>query len=82
MSIEILESPVQSESGGIKLKPEKMVTDKLYHCIHEEKVFLFYKDEEELLHCFEVDDDYTRKEISKNPGCLESILRKATKSRD
>jgi hypothetical protein len=71
-----LESPVQSESEGIKLRPEKMVVDKLYHCIHENKVFLFYKDEQELLHCYEVEDASVQKEISENPDRLENILRK------
>jgi hypothetical protein len=38
--------PVLAESEGIKIKTEKMVVDKLYHCIYDNKVFLFYKDEE------------------------------------
>jgi hypothetical protein len=71
-----MESPVQSESGGIKLRPESMVVDKLYHCIHEDKVFLFYKDEQEILHCYEVEDLSALKEISENPDCIENILRK------
>jgi hypothetical protein len=75
-----LEYPVQSESEGIKLRPEKMVVDKLYHCIHENKVFLFYKDEQELLHCYEVEDPSTQKEILENPTCIEEILRKCASS--
>lgn len=72
----VLESPVQSESGGIKLRIEKMVVDKLYHCIHEDKVFLFYKDEQDMLHCYEVEDASAQKEISENPDRLENILRR------
>ncbi|HYZ65957.1 MAG TPA: hypothetical protein VE574_04450, partial [Nitrososphaeraceae archaeon] len=49
-----LEDPVQSESEGIKLRPEKMEADRIYHCVFEDKIFLFYKDEQELLHCYEV----------------------------
>jgi hypothetical protein len=71
-----MESPVQSESGGIKLRPENMVVDKLYPCIHEDKVFLFYKDEQDILHCYEVEDLSALKEISENPDCIENILRK------
>jgi hypothetical protein len=71
-----MESPVQSESGGIKLRPENMAVDKLYHCIHEDKVFLFYKDEQDILHCYEVEDLSALKEISENPDCIENILRK------
>jgi hypothetical protein len=71
-----MEFPVRSESGGIKLRPENMVVDKLYHCIHEDKVFLFYKDEQDILHCYEVEDLSALKEISENPDCVENILRK------
>jgi hypothetical protein len=69
-------SPVQSDSGGIKLKPENMEVDRLYHCIHEGKVFLFYKDKQDILHCYEVEDLSALEEISENPDCIEKILRK------
>jgi hypothetical protein len=76
----VLENPVESESEGIKLRPEKMVVDKIYHCVYEDKIFLFYKDEQEFLHCYEVEDPLARKEISENPDQLESILRKYMES--
>jgi hypothetical protein len=68
--------PVLAESEGIKIKTEKMVTDKLYHCIYDDKVFLFYKDEESLLHCYEVQNPDAVKEIAQNPSELGRILRK------
>jgi hypothetical protein len=69
-----LEYPVVVERDGIKIKPENMVIDQLYHCIFDQKVFLFYKDEQELLHCYEVDDPSAVKEISSNPLDIENIL--------
>jgi hypothetical protein len=68
--------PVLAEGEGIKIKTEKMVIDKLYHCIYDNKVFLFYKDEESLLHCYEVENPEAVKEIAQNPSELYSILRK------
>ena len=68
--------PVVVGKEGIKLKTEKMVADQLYHCIFDNKVFLFYKDEEDLLHCYEVDNPGAVKEIAENPAELESILQK------
>jgi hypothetical protein len=68
--------PVLAESEGIKIKTEKMVIDKLYHCIYDNKVFLFYKDEDSLLHCYEVENPEAVKEIAQNPSELYSILRK------
>jgi hypothetical protein len=75
-----LDYPITAQPDGIKLKPEKMVTDQLYHCIFEEKVFLFYKDHDELLHCYEVQDRVVTKEISENPGDIEKILKKYSES--
>jgi hypothetical protein len=71
-----LEYPVTVQSDGVKLKPEKMIINHLYHCLFEDKVFLFYKDEEELLHCYEVENADAVREISANPSDIESILKK------
>ncbi|HEX2013650.1 MAG TPA: hypothetical protein VLA68_00345 [Nitrososphaera sp.] len=70
------EYPVIIGQDGIKLKTEKMVTDRLYHCIYDKKVFLFYKDDEGLLHCYEVEDPAAAKEVTENPAQLENILKK------
>ena len=68
--------PVVAEHDGIKLKTEKMAIDKLYHCIYENKVFLFYKDDQSLLHCYEVQNPDAVKEIVDNPSEIDSILAK------
>jgi hypothetical protein len=71
-----LDYPVIAQSDGIKLQPEKMTIDQLYHCIFEDKIFLFYKDEEELLHCYEVENLSATKEILDNPTDIENILKR------
>jgi hypothetical protein len=68
--------PVLAEHDGIKLKTEKMVPDQLYHCIYDNKVFLFYKDEENLLHCYEVENPDAVKEIAEKPSELDGILKR------
>jgi hypothetical protein len=68
--------PVAVNEEGIKIKTEKMEKEKLYHCIFEGKVYLFYKDDMELLHCYEVEDPDAIKEIEQNPDDVESILKK------
>jgi hypothetical protein len=70
------EYPVVIEEDGIKLKTEKMIAERLYHCVYQSKVFLFYKDEQDLLHCYEVEDPRAVKEIAENPSQLEDILKK------
>ena len=71
-----MEYPVTVQSDGVKLKPEKMIINQLYHCLFEDKVFLFYKDEEELLYCYEVENADAVREISANPSDIETILKK------
>ena len=58
-----------------------MVIDQLYHCVFEHKIFLFYKDEEELLYCYEVEDPSATKEILDNPADIETILKKYSEIR-
>ena len=57
-----------------------MNIDQLYHCIFDDKVFLFYKDEQDLLHCYEVEDPTAVKEISSNPSDIENILKRYSQS--
>jgi len=52
-----MNSPVLAEEDGIKIKPELMEKEKLYHCIFKEKVLLFYKDSQDVLNCYEIDDE-------------------------
>jgi len=75
----MLEYPVIVEKDGIKIDPEKMNVDKMYYCIYDNKVYIFYKDEENLTHCYEVDDQTVVQEVVKNPNNLEDILLKHSK---
>jgi hypothetical protein len=68
--------PVVAEHDGIKIKTEKMIIDKLYHCIYDNKVFLFYKDDQSLLHCYEVQHPDAVREIAEKPSELDSILKR------
>jgi len=48
--------PLVSGQDGIKVKPEHMEEEKLYHCIFKEKIMLVYKDNQEVLHCYEIEE--------------------------
>ncbi len=75
----MLEYPVVVEKDGIKINPDEMIVDKMYYCIYDNKVYIFYKDEENLTHCYEVDDQTVAQEIVKNPNNLEDILLRHSK---
>ena len=48
--------PITPEDDGVKIQPEKMEKEKLYHCIFQDKVLLFYKDVQDVLNCYEVEE--------------------------
>ena len=49
--------PLSSEKDGIKIKPDKMQPETLYHCMFQNKIMLVYKDQNEILNCYEIDDN-------------------------
>ena len=51
-----MEYPVIATKDGVNFKPEKMEREKLYHCIFKDKLMLVFKDSQDLLSCYEVDD--------------------------
>ena len=69
--------PVTIGPEGIKIQPENMEVDKIYHCIFEDKVMLFYKEQNELLNCYEIEEKEIVEEVKKsNSEDIESILQK------
>jgi hypothetical protein len=73
-------SPVATGDEGIVLKLEEMKVEELYHCIFERKVFLFYKDSQQFLHCYEIEDSELVSEIREHPENLKEIIRKHSTS--
>lgn len=51
-----MDSPVSAGSGGVKLRPELMERESLYHCIFRDKAILVFKDHQDVLHCYEVEE--------------------------
>ena len=69
-----MDKPISINDEGVKLKPEKMIRDKLYNCIYNDKIFLFYKDLEDILHCYEITDEEIISKIKQDPENLEEIV--------
>ena len=67
--------PLSAEKDGIKIKTEQMSPDKLYHCIFQNKVMLVYKDQNEILNCYEIEEEEIVLKVkeSKNDD-IEKIL--------
>jgi hypothetical protein len=72
-----MDYPVVAESEGIKLKPELMEIEKLYFCIFQDKVMLFFKDQNELLNCYEIEDKEIVETVkSSSTEDIENVLQK------
>ena len=75
----MVDYPVEISSEGIKIKPEKMDIDKLYHCLYQDKIMLFFKDKNDMLNCYEIEEKELVdqvKQLPSNSGEIEKILEK------
>ena len=68
-------NPVEIDvENKIKINPEIMIIEKLYPIIYDNSIFLFYKDENELINCYEVTDKSTVEKAMLNPDKIIEIL--------
>ena len=68
--------PISSNSDGVNIKPELMEKEKLYHCIFKDKIILVFKDVQDNLNCYEIEEADLVKKIknSKNDDEAERIF--------
>ena len=71
-----MDYPVSADENGVNLKPEKMEKEKLYHCIFKNKAFLIFKDSQDVLNCYEIEEEDLVEQIRKstNDDNLEKLL--------
>ena len=68
-------NPVEIDvENKIKINPESMVVEKLYPIIHDNSIYLFYKDENELINCYEITDKIIVEKALLNPDKIIEIL--------
>ena len=52
-----------------------MKPDKLYYCVYQEKILLFYKDQNEMLNCYEIEEKDVVEEVKQSTSDdIENIL--------
>ena len=67
--------PISAEKDGVKIKPELMEKEKMYHCIFNDKVVLLFKDQNEILNCYEIEDEQIVSKVkSSKEEDIEEIL--------
>jgi len=68
-------NPVEIDvENKIKINPEIMIIEKLYPIVYDNSIFLFYKDENELINCYEITDKSTVEKAMLNPDRIIEIL--------
>ncbi|MDN5868391.1 MAG: hypothetical protein L0H55_13480 [Candidatus Nitrosocosmicus sp.] len=68
-------NPIEIDiENKIKINPESMIIEKLYPIIHDNSIFLFYKDENELINCYEITDKSILEKVMLNPDKIIEIL--------
>jgi hypothetical protein len=73
-------NPIELDNENkIKIKPEMMVEEKLYPFIYEGNVFLFFKDQDKLIHCYEISDQDIKEKMIGSPGKILEILEESSK---
>ena len=67
--------PLIAEDDGVKFKPELMKKEKLYHCVFKDKVVLAYKDVQDVLNCYEIEEKELVEQIRQCDGEEDQIER-------
>ena len=76
-----MDNPIEVNDDGVKLKPEIMEPENLYHCVFKEKIILVFKDHQDFLNCFEIEEKELVDKISSSSdkdvnSILESYIEK------
>lgn len=68
--------PLSIDENGIKIKPESMEKEKMYYCVHAEKILLVYKDDQEFLNCYEIEENDLVEAVKtcSDPDTIEKII--------
>ena len=75
MFLKIMTQPLVANNDGVNVKPELMEKEKLYYCIFNEKIILAYKDQQDFLNCYEIEEtDLVQKIKSNIDQNIDSIL--------
>ena len=71
-----MDYPILVNKEGINIKPEFMIKEQLYHCIFQNKVLLVYKDSQDFLNCYEIEEQDLVEKIRKcgNDDDLEKLF--------
>jgi hypothetical protein len=76
--------PITANEDGVNIKPENMEKEHLYHCLFKNKVILLFKDSQDFLNCYEIEEEDLVNQIKNNSSDseVEKILQNYVDSKD
>ena len=79
-----MDYPLTANEDGVNIKPENMEKEHLYHCVFKNKVILLYKDSQDFLNCYEIEEEDLVNQIknSSNDSDVEKILQSYIDNKD
>lgn len=76
-------SPVTVNDGGVNLKPELMENEQIYHCVFKDKLMLFFKDSQNFLNCYEIEEQELVKQArTASDADIEKIFEEYLRAQD
>ena len=52
----IMVYPVSVDENGVNFNPDNMEKEKLYHCSFKNKAMLIFKDSQDMMNCYEIEE--------------------------
>ena len=79
-----MDYPLTANEDGVNIKPENMDKEHLYHCLFKNKVILLFKDSQDFLNCYEIEEEDLVNQIknSASDSEVEKILQNYVDSKD
>jgi hypothetical protein len=79
-----MDYPLTANEDGVNIKPENMEREHLYHCLFKNKVILLFKDSQDFLNCYEIEEEDLVDQIKNNSSDseVEKILQNYVDSKD
>jgi hypothetical protein len=68
--------PLIPDKNGVKIIPENMEKEKMYYCLQNEKIILIFKDDQDFLNCYEIEEKEIVESVKKcqNPDEIEKTI--------
>ena len=60
-----MDYPVSADENGVNFNPDNMEKEKLYQCIFKNKAMLAFKDSQDMMNCYEIEEPDLVEQIKK-----------------